>query len=167
MSKQYQRGPSEIPEPPLLRFAEYLRSQGKRMTSQRQIIVNEVFSHHDHFDAEDLINHLRDRIASREVSRPTVYRTLSELVEAGLLRRMVLRERYVYEHQYGYPEHDHLYCQSCHQLFEFHTEALIKIREAVAREYHFTPTSHRMIIMGICADCQRKAEQSLGAKKRE
>ena len=100
------------------------------MTSQRQIIVNEVFSHHDHFDAEDLMYHLRERISSREVSRPTVYRTLGELVEAGLLRRMVLRDRYVYEHEYGYPEHDHLYCQSCHQLFEFHTEALLEIRDA-------------------------------------
>lgn len=165
MSKQYQLGPIEPPEPPLLRFAEYLRSQGKRMTSQRKIIVNEVFSHHDHFDAEDLMNHLREQIASREVSRPTVYRTLGELVEAGLLHRMVLRDRYVYEHQYGYPEHDHLYCQVCHQLFEFHTDALVKIREAVAREYRFTPTAHRMIIMGICEKCRGKHEHASDSAK--
>lgn len=165
MSKQYQLGPIEPPKAPLLRFAEYLRSHGKRMTSQRQIIVNEVFSHHDHFDAEELMSHLREQISSRKVSRPTVYRTLGELVEAGLLRRMVLRDRYVYEHQYGYPEHDHLYCECCHQLFEFHSEALVKLREAVAREYHFTPTSHRMIIVGICEKCYKQHGPSAATTK--
>lgn len=156
---QYHLAPIEPPEPPLVRFERFLRSQRKRMTSQRRIIISQVFSHHDHFDAEDLMEHLREHMNLREVSRPTVYRTLSELVEAGLLRRMVIRDRYVYEHEYGYPEHDHLYCQGCHQLFEFHSDAIKRIRDSVAREYQFEVTSHRMMIIGWCAKCREKREQ--------
>ena len=58
---------------------------------QRRLIVEQVFSHHDHFDADELLDHLHPLMAQRHLSRPTVYRTLSELVEAGMLRKMVLR----------------------------------------------------------------------------
>ena len=53
-----------------------------------------------------------------------VYRTLNELVEAGLLRKMTLGNRSVYEHDYGYPQHDHLHCTECDKLIEFQTDEL-------------------------------------------
>ncbi|MDZ7617962.1 MAG: transcriptional repressor, partial [Patescibacteria group bacterium] len=83
---------------PTERFAQFLDGRGKRLTSQRRLIVEMVFSHHDHFDVEELIDHLRCLIAARRVSRPTIYRTLGELVEAGMLRSMTLGGRSVYEH---------------------------------------------------------------------
>jgi Fur family ferric uptake transcriptional regulator len=88
------------------------------------------------------------------VSRPTVYRTLAEMVEAGLLREMKLGGRSVYEHDYGYPQHDHLHCQDCNKLIEFSSEELIAIRDAVAREHQFRVTGHRLIVSGLCADCR-------------
>lgn len=138
------------------RFAEFLRTGGKRLTSQRRWIVEQVFSHHDHFDADELMGHLAELIAQRKLSRPTVYRTLAELVEAGLLRKMALGGRSVFEHEYGYPSHDHLYCQSCNRLIEFHSSALEKLRDAVAREHDFQVLSHRMFVTGVCAECRRR-----------
>ncbi|NMC20570.1 MAG: transcriptional repressor [Thermogutta sp.] len=152
--------PVIAPESPEQRFEKFLRARGKRITAQRRLIVATIFSHHDHFDADDLMVHLRDRMASREVSRPTVYRTLGELVEAGLLRRMTLRDRYVYEHAYGYPDHDHLYCQVCHRLIEFYTPLLEEIREQVSREHGFHAVSHRLLISGICENCFREQNKS-------
>ena len=37
---------------------------------------------------------------------------------------MTLSGRAVYEHDYGYPQHDHLYCQICDKLIEFSSEEL-------------------------------------------
>jgi Fur family ferric uptake transcriptional regulator len=108
----------------------------------------------EHFDAEWLIAHLARVAGERRVSRPTVYRTLSELVEAGLLRDMELGGRMVYEHDYGYPQHDHLYCVKCHKLIEFHSPDLARIREEVAHEHQFRVSGHRLIVSGICADCR-------------
>lgn len=141
---------------PLEQFAAFLLARGKRVTRQRRWIVEQVFSHHDHFDADELMAHLADRIARRTLSRPTVYRTLNELVEAGLLRKMVLEGRSVFEHDYGYPSHDHLYCQLCNRLIEFHSDALEKLRDTVARQYDFEVLGHRMFVTGICADCHRR-----------
>jgi Fur family ferric uptake transcriptional regulator len=146
----------EVASSPQERFSEYLQSRGKRITHQRRVLVDHVFERHDHFDADELIANLARIDAGRKVSRPTVYRTLNELVEAGLLRRMSLGGRAVYEHDYGYPQHDHLHCTICDQLIEFQSDELERLREAVAREHRFRVTGHRLIVTGICHDCSTK-----------
>ena len=155
MSHDFSLGTVDVSLSPLQRFEEFLQSRGKRVTQQRRIIVERVFSRHDHFDADDLLAQLREHASGRSVSRPTVYRTLSELVDAGLLRKMVLNDRSVYEHDYGYPQHDHLHCQKCDKLIEFSSDEVKEIREAVARKHHFRVLGHRLIISGLCAECSR------------
>ena len=141
---------------PTERFNQFLQARGKRLTRQRQLIVEMVFSHHDHFDADELIDHLRPLIAERQVSRPTIYRTLGELVDAGMLRSMTLRGRNVYEHDYGYPQHDHLHCQKCGRLIEFRSEEIERLCKEVAREHEFCVTGHRVFVVGKCRECCRK-----------
>ena len=154
MTQTYSLPQVQVALPPLERFEEYLQSRKMRSTRQRRVIVEEVFSNHDHFDADDLLDQLRQSKSDEKVSRSTVYRTLDDLVDAGLLRKMTLNGRTVFEHDYGYPQHDHLYCQKCEQLIEFHSNELEAIRAAVGREHNFRVTGHRFIINGICSECQ-------------
>jgi Fur family transcriptional regulator, ferric uptake regulator len=160
MSRSRSVGPITTPLSPPERFAQFLQSRGKRVTAQRRMIVEQVFSHHDHFDADELMAHLQTQMACRELSRPTVYRTLAELVEAELLRKMTLGGRSVYEHEYGYPSHDHLYCQGCNQLIEFHSNELERLRDAVARQHDFQVLGHRLFVTGLCAECRRRHARS-------
>lgn len=155
MSNDYSLGTVEVSLTPVARFEEYLQSKGKRNTEQRRMLVEHVFSHHEHFDADALIEQLPRSGESGHVGRATVYRTLTELVDAGLLRKMELSGRAVYEHDYGYPQHDHLHCTKCDQLFEFQSEELKELREAVASEHKFRVTGHRFIISGICDACRK------------
>jgi Fur family ferric uptake transcriptional regulator len=155
MSEEQSLGTVEVALSPLDRFEEYLQSRGMRNTDQRRMLVDQVFSHHEHFDADTLIEKLPRKGEPGHVSRPTVYRTLNEFVDAGLLRKFELDGRAVYEHDYGYPQHDHLYCKQCQRLIEFQSPELIALRDAVARENSFRVTSHRLIITGICETCQR------------
>jgi Fur family transcriptional regulator, ferric uptake regulator len=155
MSNDFSLGEVDVALSPQDRFDEYLQSRGKRITHQRRILVDHVFERHAHFDADELIASLAGKPDAGVVSRPTVYRTLNELVEAGLLRKMTLGGRAVYEHDYGYPQHDHLHCQVCDKLIEFQADELAEIREAVAREHNFRVTGHRLIITGTCRECSR------------
>ena len=156
MVNDFSLGTVSVASTPIARLEEYLQSRGKRMTQQRRLIVEHVFSHHEHFDADSLLDELERSFGRRKVSRPTVYRTLSELVEAGLLVKMDLGGRAVYEHDYGYPNHDHLHCTVCDKLIEFKSADLAAIRDAVARQNGFRVTSHRLIVSGVCSDCQRQ-----------
>jgi Fur family ferric uptake transcriptional regulator len=154
MTQTFSLGTVEVALSPRERFEEYLQSRGKRITQQRRILVEQIAARHEHFDADQLLLDLSRKSAGRKVSRPTVYRTLSEMVDAGLLRKMVLGGRAVYEHDYGYPQHDHLHCTECGKLIEFSSDELMKLREAVAREHNFRVTGHRLIISGVCPQCR-------------
>lgn len=146
--------PVEVSQTPSERFEEYLQSRGMRNTGQRRILLEQVFSYHDHFDADDLIEKLPRKGQEGYVSRPTVYRTLKEFVEAGLLSEFKLEGRSVYEHDYGYPDHDHLYCTECQTLIEFKSDEIRAIREMVAREHRFQAASHKFIVSGVCESCR-------------
>ncbi len=150
----YALGKVEVALSPHERFEEYLQSRGMRNTEQRRLLVDAVFSHHEHFDADALIERLPSKGSEGYVSRPTVYRTLSEFVDAGLLRKFELDGRSVYEHDYGYPQHDHLYCKQCQNLIEFQSDELIRLRDDVAEKHKFRVLGHRLIITGICETCR-------------
>jgi len=89
------------------KFREFLRSGLRSSPSPGAILVRHIFDSHKHFDADELVADLR--AAGRQVSRATVYRTLRLLVEAGLLRELRLTNRTAYEHDFGYPSHDHMH----------------------------------------------------------
>jgi Fur family ferric uptake transcriptional regulator len=156
MADGFSLGTVEVSSSPQERFEDFLQSKGKRITQQRRILIEHLFKQHDHFDAEELIFNLSKQPAGSKVSRPTVYRTLNELVDAGLLRRMNLKGRAIYEHDYGYPQHDHLHCTICDSLIEFQSSELKELRDAVGREHNFRVTGHRLIISGICSECSVK-----------
>ena len=160
IASDFSLGKVEVALTPRERFAEFLQTRGKRATRQRQMIVDHVCRHHEHFDADQLLASLRKTPQGAKASRPTVYRTLAEMVDAGLLRKMSLGGRAVYEHDYGYPQHDHLHCTSCQRLIEFSSDELGRICAAVAAGHRFQPRGHRLIISGLCADCRTSRSKS-------
>lgn len=146
----------EVSAPPRVKFDEYLATRGLRLTPERSAIVEEVFSSHRHFDGDELTARLLDRKGNVRVSRATVYRTLRLMVEAGLLRRVARPNgREVYEHDYGYPQHDHFICRDCGELIEFHNGSISEILDQVAASNGFRVSGHRLEVYGLCQNCSR------------
>lgn len=156
MSNEFALESVTVSSSPQERFEEYLQSRGMRSTEQRRVLLEFVFSEHEHFDADALIEKLPRKGQKGYVSRPTVYRTLTEFVDAGLLRKMELDGRAVYEHDYGYPQHDHLYCEKCERLIEFQSKELIEKLKQVASDNSFQMKKHRLVIHGVCDDCRKQ-----------
>jgi Fur family transcriptional regulator, ferric uptake regulator len=144
-----------VSQSPEDKFREYLasRTRTQRYTGQQRDLVRFIFSQHSHFDAEQLIDAMKQ--AGMRVSRATAYRTLSKLVDAGLLRRLELGPRMFYEHDYGYPQHEHLQCTVCGKMIEFQSPVIESAMREVCRQHHFNATGHTFIIRGACADCTR------------
>jgi len=137
---------------PIEKFREFLLTKGERLTRERSIIVEEVFAKHEHFDADDLIERVTKDKTGRRVSRATVYRALKLLEDAGLLRKVARPNgSEVYEHDYGYPQHDHLICAKCGVLIEFTNEAISAIVDQICNQHRFNKSGHRLEVYGICA----------------
>jgi Fur family ferric uptake transcriptional regulator len=151
-----------VSQSPEGRFREYLasRPEPKRFTKQHRDLLDHIFARHKHFDANELIEDLK--AASCPVSRATVYRTLTLLVDAGLLKRIEVGSRTVYDHDYGYPAHDHFVCEQCGTMIEFTHPGLDEVLRAAAAEHQFRATAHSLVIRGTCAAC----DQARAARRR-
>jgi len=145
----------QVSQSPENKFREYLTSRARpqRYTEQQRDLVRYIFARHNHFDAEQLIDDMKR--AGFRVSRATVYRTLSKLVDAGMLRTLELGPRTFYEHDYGYPQHEHLVCQHCGKVIEFQNPAIDVVIQDICRHHNFQTNGHTFLIRGTCAECNR------------
>jgi Fur family ferric uptake transcriptional regulator len=143
----------EVSQSPEEKFREYLASRPdlKRFSQPQKELVAHIFARHKHFDTNELLEDLKE--AGRGVSRATVYRTLKLLVDAGLLRRIEIGSRTVFDHDYGYPAHDHLVCTQCGNMIEFQHEKLDEALQAIATDHHFQAESRSLVIRGVCGAC--------------
>jgi len=76
-------------------------------------------------------------------------------VDAGLLRRLDLGQRTYFEHDYGYPQHEHLVCERCNRIIEFESPELDALLRQVCSSHRFQSGGHTLIIRGTCAECNR------------
>jgi Fur family transcriptional regulator, ferric uptake regulator len=142
-----------VSQSPEERFREYLTSRNtpQRFTDQQRELLQHIFAKHKHFDTEELLDDLKQ--ANRVVSRATVYRTLGKLVDAGLLRKLEVGDRTVYDHDYGYPQHEHLVCETCHEMTEFQHPLIEAALREIAAQHQFQMDGHTLIVRGICTKC--------------
>ena len=134
-------------------FRNFLVSRGLKFTPERDIVLQETFQRHDHFEAEELLSSIRKN--RKRASRATIYRTLDLLVQCGLLEVVDLgRDSLHFEHVLGHQHHDHLVCEHCGRVIEFTHRQLEKLKEKVCREMDFDGKSHTLKIFGICDQCR-------------
>ncbi len=108
-----------------------------------------------HVSAEGVFRHL---VAEKiDIGLATVYRVLSQFVEAGILTSGTLdSNRHVYELNDG-KRHDHIICLACGKVDEF-SDPLIDGREkAAADSLGYLLTGHHLVLHGYCAECRPKA----------
>ena len=134
------------------RFKDYLHSNHLKFTQEREAILREFYSIHEHIEADELLYRLR---ASRVgVSRATVYRTLDLLVQAGLARRVRLgKDRYHYEHILGREKHEHMICVNCERVIEWYDPELSRILVKNFNDQGFSPTRLSLQVFGYCLEC--------------
>lgn len=132
------------------RLNDFIRRKGLRRTAQRDVIVRAAFSKDEHFSAEELFE--RARKLDAETSRATVYRTLSLLVEAELLREIDIGDNQTtYDPNFlNRPTHNHLVCIDCGQVVEFEDSHLELLNDCVTRRLGFKPVRQSIKIEANC-----------------
>jgi Fur family transcriptional regulator, ferric uptake regulator len=137
------------------KFMEFLAQKNLRITSQRQVIIDTVFSTDKHFTAEELLEWSRAK--DRSVSRATVYRTLPLLTESGLVQEMDFGKDYkFYDPNYAdHPNHNHIICQDCERIVEFESEKIDKLENEISHKLGFAVNSQRLQIRASCQELKK------------
>lgn len=138
-------------------FFSHLKRQDFKATPQRMRIAETVFDTHRHFTADELYKMVKKR--EPLVGRVTVYRTLSHLVEAGMVDELSMDKGVsTYEHVAGHEHHDHLICVDCHSVEELRSASLEAAKKNQAEARGYKMLSHSLKIYGVCPKCQKKPE---------
>ena len=145
------------------RFRAYLRDHNLPVTAQRLAIAEVVLGAQGHLSAEDVERELAVRGAA--VGTATVYRTLEVLVRSGLVVARDFGEGFRrYEPARDEPHHEHLICDVCGRVVEFREERLERMTMLTADAHGFVRGRHRLVIEGVCPDCQRGSRTGDGGR---
>ncbi len=124
-----------------------MEDRGHRSTEPRRALVRSVAAKDSHFTAEELHKGLP------QVGRATVYRSLSLLVEAGVLCRVLLEDGSLHYQLSHRGHHHHLICTECgltQDLLGCDIEGML---DEKAAELGFQTEGHRLEVYGRCYKC--------------
>ena len=104
-----------------------------------------------------LVTNDKARKLDSTVSRATVYRTLTLLVECGLLREVDLgRDQTYYDPNFlDKPQHNHLICLDCDRVVEFEDDHTALLHDCITRRLGFQPSMKSMRIEAHCDELMR------------
>lgn len=140
-------------------FGNYLREHGLPVTAQRLAIAEIMLGSEHHLSADDVALELGRRQSG--IGLATVYRTIDLLVKSGLLVERDFGEGFRrYEPARDIPHHEHLLCTVCGKVREFRDERLERMTTIVAEANGYARQRHRLVIYGVCDDCQRGGHRS-------
>ena len=132
---------------------EYLREAGLRCTTQREAIIRVLLETEGHFSADGLHQELVEK--GQDVSRSTVYRTVSRLQDNGFISE-VFRSGGRAHYEKAGSHHDHLLCLGCGKVIEFREDKIEKMQRRVCERFGFQPHDHRLRITGLCRECREQ-----------
>ena len=140
-------------------FRKYLERRGLKLTAERRALFDELFSRHEHVEADELLVRLRSQ--HKKISRATIYRTLELMVDSGIVGRLRIGEAgYRYERLRAGDHHDHLICDQCGKVIEFFEPQIEALQDEVALRHGFVLLSHTHQMRGICRSCRPRAKST-------
>jgi Fur family ferric uptake transcriptional regulator len=139
----------------LKKAAQTLQATGRRLTTQRQVLLKVLAECHDHLDAEGIYALAKEQ--DPNISLATVYRTLNVFKEVGIVQERILD----HEGQRRYYEvtdkvHYHFNCLGCGRVIEFESPLIEQASAELAKRLNLDIVHTRVYMEGYCPDCQEE-----------
>lgn len=118
-----------------------------KRTKQKEIILDAVFELNHHPTADEIYLYLKKDYP--RLSLATVYRNLNTYAQDGKIRKVSIpgdSERF----DFNLSEHEHFYCESCHQVYD----VKVNISEVIDNVSPFVLSSYKLMLYGTCESCK-------------
>jgi Fur family transcriptional regulator, ferric uptake regulator len=136
-------------------IAGLLADGGQRYTRSRRAVIEVLAGAQRPLTLPEILD------CDPELAQSSAYRNLAELVEAGVIRRIITSDEHSHfeleEHLTG-EHHHHLICGGCGAVTDFvvpvELEQLIdRAADTAGRQQRFKVDHHRFDLLGRCAAC--------------
>ncbi len=132
---------------------EKIRSSGLRLTMPRRAICSVLSAHEEEFlTTSEILSAVE--MNGLAIDPSTVYRTLDDFAEIGLVHHIHLGSQPGQWHLTVDHDHQHLVCESCGRTTLVPTIEIEPLFEVLRRSYGFHASLHHFAILGTCADCE-------------
>ncbi len=136
-----------------------MRESGLKITPQRRAVIDVLIEQRHHHPGARLVFE-KAKKKKRGLSLSTVYATLNELSNHGLIKTLQFDEM---ENRYegNLEEHVNLICGKCRTIQDYRASLAID-RKEVAKNTGFSITDSRLEYYGLCRECREDSESKKG-----
>ena len=127
-----------------------------RLTTQRQIILEELGKVTSHPTANEVYDMVRKRLP--RIGLGTVYRNLELMAESGIILKLEVggsQQRFDATTE----SHYHIRCSRCDKVDDIDIPVQYHINDAAGRACNYQILGHHIEFSGICADCQQSEKK--------
>jgi len=124
-----------------------------RLTTQRQIILEELGKVTSHPTANEVYDMVRKRLP--RIGLGTVYRNLELMAESGIILKLEVggtQKRF----DATVAPHYHIRCTACGKVDDIDIEVQESINQAAEQATNYQILGHHIEFTGICHDCLQK-----------
>lgn len=133
-------------------FQNSIQSNGRRLTRQRELVLQVLQTSHEHLDAEAI--HDRVRKIEPRLSLATVYRTLGLLKELKLVDEYQLGEVHGHFEAAPFHPHYHFTCENCRRVIEFESPQIDAETRRLLEAEGIKISGINLQVSGLCPDCR-------------
>ena len=137
-------------------YSDFLKKNKMFFTKERTQLLDFIFDQEGHFSADELMFAMQK--ADVKVSRATLYRSLNQMVEAGILSESDFGHGHThYEIALGSKPHVHLICTDSGDVREVHSQKLEDALNELARKEGFKIKRYKIQVFGISKGSRKEA----------
>jgi Fur family ferric uptake transcriptional regulator len=128
-----------------------------RLTTQRQIILEELSKVKTHPTASELYDMVRKRLP--RIGLGTVYRNLELMADSSMILKIEVggtQKRF----DANTSEHYHIRCSVCGKVDDIDVPVFKELVDQAAEITSYLILGHHVEFTGICSTCQKKQQQS-------
>ncbi len=142
-----------VPDPsrPVQEVEALLRRSGRRLTPQREAVLDTLRATTSHPTAEELKFMVQERLPT--ISLGTVYRNLQLLVEAGYAQRLPTQQS-CHRFDGNVTPHHHVICRECGRIADVDLDVNVVSLDEVEGLTGYCDLTQKMEFTGICERCR-------------
>jgi len=127
----------------------------ERMTSQREIILEELRKVKSHPTADELYGIVKTRLP--RISIATVYRNLELMADSGMIQKLEFagkQKRFDGDTK----KHHHIRCIECGKLDDISVSPVEGVDDCILDSGGYSVLDYRLDFFGICPECTKRKQ---------
>ena len=133
-------------------LVDQLKQGGFKVTKSRLAVLRVLAATKQPLSVQTIIK----RLSGSDADQATVYRMLTALTEANILRRIDFEHGHAHYELFDDQDHHHVVCTNCHRIEDVRDCNVSSMADQILKQSKFAEINrHSLEFFGLCQECKR------------